>query len=107
MRQDVTALDIIRRLIAMIARPRTGGARRDAACAIAIELATVALGVMAPVLLKLAIDALTNATAPFSRAVLFIAGFVIAATGASAAGAVKTIFTMRIAIAKANTRNGP
>ena len=39
----------------MIGRPAFG-VRRDASCAIGIELANVALGVSAPVLLKLAVD---------------------------------------------------
>jgi len=72
------------------------GARRDAACAIGIELVNVALGVLAPVLLKLAVDALTDETAPFGLVVLFVSGFVIAWTGANATAALKHTFTIRI-----------
>jgi len=79
----------------MIARPPLG-ARRDAACAAGIELTNVALGVTAPVLLKLAVDALVSDTAPFGLVIFFIIGFVIAWTGTNAAAALKLIFTMRI-----------
>ncbi len=79
----------------MIFRPALH-ARRDAGCAIGIELLTVALGVAAPVLLKLAVDGLTDGSAPLSRVALLICGFVMATTGANAAAAVKSIFTMRI-----------
>ena len=79
----------------MIGRPRLG-VRRDAACAIGIELVNVALGVSAPVLLKLAVDALTNGSAPFGLVVLFVSGFVIAWTGTNATAALKHTFTIRI-----------
>lgn len=91
----VTTLSVIRRLVAMIGRPSLG-ARRDAARAIGIELANVALGVCAPVLLKLAVDALTAGTAPFGLIVLFVSGFVIAWTGTNATTALKQTFTIRI-----------
>ncbi len=79
----------------MIVRP-SFGARPDAALAAGIELANVALGVTAPVFLKLTVDALTKGSAPFGLVMLFIAGFVIAWTGTNAAAALKLIFTMRI-----------
>lgn len=91
----VTTLSVIRRLVAMIGWP-SFGTRRDAARAIGIELANVALGVSAPVLLKLAVDALTAGTAPFGLIVLFVSGFVIAWTGTNAAAALKYVFTIRI-----------
>ena len=59
----------------MIVRP-SFGARPDAALAAGIELANVALGVTAPVFLKLTVDALTKGSAPFGLVMLFIAGFV-------------------------------
>ena len=71
-------------------------ARRDAARAIGIEIANVALGVSAPVLLKLAVDALTNQSTPFALVMFFVLGFVIAWTGTNATTALKHIFTMRI-----------
>ncbi len=79
----------------MIARPQLH-ARRDAGCAIGVELFNVGLGVAAPVLLKLAVDGLADGSAPLSRVTLLICGFVMAATGANAAAALKSIFTMRI-----------
>ena len=91
----VTTLSVIRRLVAMIGRPSLG-ARRDAAWAIRIELANVALGVSAPVLLKLAVDALTAGLAPFALIALLVSGFVIAWTATNAASALKYVFTIRI-----------
>jgi len=79
----------------MIAGPPLG-ARRDAASAIGIEIVNVALGVSAPVLLKLTVDALTAGSAPSGLIVLFILGFVIAWTGTNATAAAKFVFTMRI-----------
>ncbi|WP_375207689.1 ATP-binding cassette domain-containing protein [Hyphococcus sp.] len=72
------------------------GARRDAACALAVELINIALGVAAPVLLKACVDALTTDAPASGAAALFIAGFVIAWAGGNAAGGVKLVFTMRI-----------
>ncbi len=92
---SVTGIGAIGQLLRMIFRPQLH-ARRDAGCAIGIELLTVALGVAAPVLLKLAVDGLTDGSAPLSRIALPICGFVMAATGASAAAALKSIFTIRI-----------
>lgn len=86
---------MIRRLVAMIAWSPLD-ARRDAARAIGIEIANVALGVSAPVLLKLAVDALTNQSAPFALVMFFVLGFVIAWTGTNATTALKHIFTIRI-----------
>ena len=86
---------MIRRLVAMIGRPSLS-ARRDAASAIAIELANVALGVSAPVLLKLAVDALTAGTGPLGLIMLYVAGFVIAWTATNAMTALKYTFTIRI-----------
>lgn len=91
----MTTISVIKRLIGLIGRPSLG-ARQDAACAIGIELANVALGVSAPVLLKLAVDALTNGSAPFGLIVFFVSGFVIAWTGTNATTALKHIFTIRI-----------
>jgi len=91
----VTSFEVIRRLVAIIGRSSLG-VRRDAACAIGIELANVALGVSAPVLLKLAVDALTVGTVPFGLVVLFVSGFVIACTGTNATTALKHTFTIRI-----------
>ncbi|GJL91256.1 ATP-binding cassette domain-containing protein [Hyphococcus sp.] len=79
----------------MIGRPSLG-ARRDAAFAIGIELANVALGVSAPVLLKLAVDGLTAESAPFGMIVFFVLGFVIAWTATNAMTALKYTFTIRI-----------
>lgn len=79
----------------MIGRP-SHGARRDGFCAIVIELMTVGLGVSAPVLLKLAVDSLSEGLAPFGLAALYVAGFVIAWTGTNATTALKHIFTVRI-----------
>ena len=89
----MTSFGVIRRLIAMIGRPAFG-VRRDASCAIGIELANVALGVSAPVLLKLAVDELTEGTALFGLVVLFVSGFVIAWTGTNATTALKHTFTI-------------
>lgn len=91
----MTAKSVIRRLVKLMLE-RSLGARGDAACAAALELAAIGLGVAAPVLLKLAIDALASG-APISGPLTFyIAGFVIALAGTNATAAIKLIFTLRI-----------
>jgi len=93
--KSMTAKSVIGRLMSLMME-RSLGARGDAAFAAALELTAIGLGVAAPVLLKLAIDALASG-APISGPLTFyIAGFVIALAGTNAAAAVKLIFTLRI-----------